>query len=332
MQTLPLLAWSDNIHALDAGYVRPGLAAVHLIVEEGRVAVVDTAHNAALPRFLATLSQLGLAPEAVDYVFLTHVHLDHAGGAGAYMARLPNAKLVVHPRGARHMIDPARLFVGTTEVYGVERARQLYGEPISVPPERVIEAADGQVFELAGRPLQCLHTPGHAKHHLCLWDERARVCFTGDAFGIAYRETGPTDGNYSASSGTAHPASAPFLIPATTPTQFDPEVMKASIRRLLALGPKAMYLTHFSRVDDVPRLGAELLRRIDAFTSLAEAAPGEGKALKEAIHARIEHYLLSEAPAESREWLKPVLAVDMELDAQGLAYWIEQKRGDQTRP
>ncbi|MDR0701020.1 MAG: MBL fold metallo-hydrolase, partial [Azoarcus sp.] len=102
MQTEPLLSWPDNIHAVDAGYVRPGLAAVHLIVEDGRVAVVDTAHNAALPRFLAALAQLGLTPEAVDYVFLTHVHLDHAGGAGAYMARLPNAKLVVHPRGARH--------------------------------------------------------------------------------------------------------------------------------------------------------------------------------------------------------------------------------------
>ncbi|MDR1462493.1 MAG: MBL fold metallo-hydrolase, partial [Azoarcus sp.] len=101
MHTEPLLTWPDNIHAIDAGYVRPGLAAVHLIVENGRVAVVETAHNAALPRFLAALSQLGLAPEAVDYVFLTHVHLDHAGGAGAYMARLPKAKLVVHPRGAR---------------------------------------------------------------------------------------------------------------------------------------------------------------------------------------------------------------------------------------
>jgi hydroxyacylglutathione hydrolase len=119
---------------------------------------------------------------------------------------------------------------------------------------------------------------------------------------------------------------APFLTPATTPTQFDPEAMKASIHRLLALEPEAMYLTHFSRVDDVERLSVDLLRRIDAFVSLAEAAPGEGKARKEAIHASIERYLLAEAPAESREWLKPVLAVDMDLDAQGLAFWIEQRR------
>ena len=312
MHTELLLAWPDNIYAIDAGYVRPGLAAVHLIVENGRVAVVDTAHNAALPRFLAALSQLGLAPEAVDYLFLTHVHLDHAGGAGAYMAHLPNAKLVVHPRGARHMIDPTRLFEGTAEVYGAENARRLYGAPVPAPAESVLEAADGQVFDLAGRPLQCLHTLGHAKHHLCLWDRRARACFTGDAFGIAYREMGASGD--------------PFLIPATTPTQFDPEAMKASIHRLLALEPEAMYLTHFSRVDDVARLGADLLRRIDAFVALAEAAPGEGKARKEAIHASIERYLLAEAPPESREWLKPVLEDDMELAAQGLACWLEQRR------
>lgn len=306
-----LITWPGNIHAVDSGYARPGLAAVHLIVEGGRVAVVDTAHNRSLSRFLAALSELGLTPEAVDYVFLTHVHLDHAGGSGAYMARLPNAKLVVHPAGARHMIDPSRLYASTLAVYGWIKTLYLYGRLVPVPANRVIEAEDGQVFDLAGRPLQCLHTPGHAKHHLCLWDERARACFTGDTFGIAYREL-YTDGK-------------PFLIPATTPTQLDPEVLKNSIRRLLALQPEAMYLTHFSRVDDVERQGELLLRRIDDFTALAEAAPGTGKARKEAIHAALERYLLDEVPAAGRRGFKPMLKIDMELSAQGLAMWLEQR-------
>jgi hydroxyacylglutathione hydrolase len=313
MQT-KLISWPDGIHAVDAGYVRPGLAAVHLIVEAGRVAVVDTAHNAALPRFLGALAELGLAPEAVDYVILTHVHLDHAGGAGAYMTSLPNAKLVVHPRGARHMIDPAQLFAGAGTVYGEKNARLLYGEIVPVPAERVIEVADGEIFLLAGRPLQCLHTPGHAKHHLCLWDEKACVCFTGDTFGIAYREL-TVDGR-------------PFLIPATTPTQFDPEPLKTSIRRLLALKPEAMYLTHFSRVDNVRQMGEELLRRIDDFAALAEAAPGTGAARKTAIHSAIKHYLRAEAPVMRWEKLEPVLDVDMELNAQGLAWWLEHRTQD----
>jgi hydroxyacylglutathione hydrolase len=306
-----LIAWPDNIYAVDSGYARPGLAAVHLIVEGGRVAVVDTAHNRALPRFLAALSELGLTPEAVDYVFLTHVHLDHAGGAGAYMARLPNAKLIVHPEGARHMVDPGRLYASTLAVYGWIKTLYLYGKLVPVPAERIIEPTDGQVFSLAGRPLQCLFTPGHAKHHFCLWDERARACFTGDTFGIAYREL-YTDGKA-------------FLIPATTPTHFDPEVLKASVRRLLALKPEAMYLTHFSRVGDVEYQGEQLLRRIDDFAALAEAAPGTGKARKQAIHAAIERYLLAEAPIANRKSFRPVLKVDMELNAQGLAMWMERR-------
>jgi hydroxyacylglutathione hydrolase len=310
MQT-EIIPYPHGIYAIDAGYVRPGLAAVHFIVEKGRVAVIETAHNAALPRFLNALKSADLEPEAVDYVFVTHVHLDHAGGAGAYMAELPNAKLVVHPRGARHMIDPTQLFAGTCAVYGEETARQLYGEIIPVPAERVVEAADGEFFSLAGRPLQCIHTPGHAKHHLCIWDSQARICFTGDAFGIAYRELTVDK--------------TPFLIPATTPTQFEPNAMKASIKRLLALNPEAMYLTHFSRIDDVERQGREVLARIDEFVQLAEAAPGTGVARKEAIHAAIERRLTEEIATRNRDKLKPILNVDMELNAQGLAWWLDHR-------
>ena len=307
-----IITYPHHIHAFDAQYVRPGLAAVHLIVEGGRVAVIETAHNASLPLFLDALAALDLGVEAVDYIFLTHVHLDHAGGTGAYMAELPNAKLVVHPRGARHMIDPTQLFAAASAVYGNDEALRLYGTPRAVPPERVIEAADGEIFSLAGRLLQCIYTPGHAKHHLCVWDERARACFTGDAFGIAYRELA-RDGEV-------------FIIPATTPTQFDPEVMKASIRRLLDLRPEAMYLTHFSRVDQVDAVGADLIRRIDALVALAEAAPGEGSARKDAIHAAMQDLLLAEAKVSPDEaWLAPVLDVDLELNAQGLAWWLDQR-------
>jgi hydroxyacylglutathione hydrolase len=310
--TLPdLLVWPDGVYALDAVYVRPGLAAVHFIVEQGRVAVIDTAHNASLPRFLAALAQLGLAPGAVDYLFLTHVHLDHAGGAGAYLECLPQAKIIVHPRGAPHMIDPARLFAGTAAVYGEEMARRLYGDIVPAPAERVITSQDGEVFLLAGRPLQCLHTPGHAKHHQCLWDARARVCFTGDAFGIAYRELTV--------------AGEPFLIPATTPTQFDPVDMRASIERLLTLAPQAMYLTHFSRLDDPLRQGTSLLSRLDDFVRIAETSPGTGEARKTSIQAGLASYLLENVAPERRDQSEPILTVDMNLSAQGLAWWMEHR-------
>ncbi|MDR3323531.1 MAG: MBL fold metallo-hydrolase [Zoogloeaceae bacterium] len=314
MQTT-LLPCPDHIYALDSGYMRPQMDAVHFIAQEGRVAVIDTAHQASLPRFLAALAELGLSADAVDYIFLTHVHLDHAGGAGAYMAALPHAKLVVHPRGARHMIDPGQLFAGAAAVYGEAALHRLYGNPVPVPAERVMEAADEQVFTLAGRPLQCLYTPGHAKHHLCIWDKTARACFTGDAFGLAYREL--------------EVAGHPFLFPATTPVQFDPEAMKASIRRLLALQPEAMYLTHFSRiggsVETVARLGADLLRRVETLVTLAETAPGTGDARQSALHARLFSFACAEAPDLSPERLAHILKTDLELNAQGLRWWLEHR-------
>src|SRR6185312_12951417 len=128
---------THGIHTIDTGFVRPRFDAAYLIVERGRGAFVDCGTNHAVPRMLAALDDAGLAPAAVDWLILTHVHLDHAGGAGELIARLPNAKLVVHPRGARHMIDPAKLWAGASAVYGESVMESTYGHLRPVPAERV---------------------------------------------------------------------------------------------------------------------------------------------------------------------------------------------------
>ena len=124
----------------------------------------DYGSNDALPNALAALKKSGLDVAAVDYVFLTHIHLDHAGGAGRMMATFPNARLVVHPRGARHMAEPSKLVAGVSAVYGSEYVARVYGEILPIPAERILEAPDGTVISLAGRELLCLDTPGHARH------------------------------------------------------------------------------------------------------------------------------------------------------------------------
>ena len=144
---------THGIHTIDTGFVRPRFDAAYLIVERGRGAFVDCGTNHAVPRMLAALDDSGLAPAAVDWLILTHVHLDHAGGAGELIARLPNAKLVVHPRGARHMIDPAKLWAGASAVYGESVMESTYGRLRPVPAERVVEAPDGHIVDLAGRTL-----------------------------------------------------------------------------------------------------------------------------------------------------------------------------------
>lgn len=307
--------YGNGIVAFDAGYVRPLLAAIHMVVEQGRVAFVDTGSRDALPNALAALARVGLPTAAVDYVILTHIHLDHAGGAGSMMAAFPNARLVVHPRGARHMAEPAKLVAGVTAVYGAEYVAKVYGEILPIPTERIIEAPDGHVINLAGRPLLCLDTPGHARHHICIVDQLTTGIFTGDMFGLSYREL-DVDGR-------------PFIFPTTTPTQFEPEEMRASVRRLMALGPEAVYLTHYSRLGEVQQRGADLLRHLDVLVALAEAQAGSGEQRHDKIKQAMSDYLFAQIRLHGctlpDSVLQDIWATDIELNAQGLGVWLDSR-------
>ena len=298
--------YGNGIYAVDAGYVRPLLAAIHLIVDDGRVALVDTGANSSLPRVLAALARLGLTPAAVDYVILTHIHLDHAGGAGAMVQAFPNARLVVHPRGVRHMIDPAKLMAATEEVYGCEQAHALYGELLPVPADRVVEAVDGLRLALGARPLACYDSPGHAKHHIFIHDEKANGIFTGDTFGISYRE--------------CDVAGRVFVFPSMTPSQFDPPALRASVERMLSLTPDAVYLTHYSRLSPVAPAAAEMLRIMDECVVIGRTVT-DVPSIRDAL-ARL---LVREARAHGvnlpEDELVALWAWDLELDAQGLAIW-----------
>ncbi|ANQ86539.1 hydroxyacylglutathione hydrolase [Azoarcus olearius] len=311
-----VIAHPDGIYAVDSGYGRPQLAAIHLIVHRGRAAVVDTGTNASVPRVLAVLAALGIAPDKVDWVILTHVHLDHAGGAGSLMCAFPAARLLVHPRGLRHMVDPARLWEGTMAVYGPERAFQLYGRLVPVAEERIVPATDGLTVELGGRALHVLDVPGHARHHICVHDEFAQALFTGDAFGISYRDL-DVDGRA-------------FILPTTTPTQFDPGAMHASVDRMLACEPQALYLTHYSRVGEPARLGADMHRLIDTFVAVARAARGEGVARHVEILAGLEQVVREEAARQGwalgEEASVDLMQLDLELNAQGLGIWLDSLR------
>ena len=170
-------ALDHGVVAIDTEYARPQQDASHLIVEQGRAAFVDTGVNSSVPLLLEALADQDVDVGDVDYVFLTHVHLDHAGGAGLLMQALPNARCVVHPRGAPHMIDPGRLVAGTEAVYGVEKTRSIYGEIQPIDAVRIVEPADGQQFSLAGRSFEVFYTEGHARHHYCIDDARSAGVF-----------------------------------------------------------------------------------------------------------------------------------------------------------
>lgn len=312
-----IIAHPDGIYTVDSGYGdRPQVAAIHLIIDQGHVAVIDTASNAAIPRILGGLASLGIAPEAVDWVVLTHIHLDHAGGAGSLMCALPNARLVVHPRGVRHMADPSKLWAAAAAVYGAERTFQLYGRLAPIPESRIVVAKDGMDLPLGGRHLRVLDTPGHARHHIAIWDSVAQVFFTGDIFGVSYREF-DVEGRA-------------FVFPTTTPSQFDPEAMHRSIDRMLACQPQAMYLTHYGRVTEVDRLAADLHRLVDTQVAVARAARGNGVARHVEILAGLEQIVREETARQgwalSEEEALDMLRLDLELNAQGLGVWLDSLR------
>jgi len=303
-----------GIYAVDAEYLYPGHAAAHLIVDGGRAAFVDVGTNFSVPYLLAALAQLGIPRAAVDYLLLTHVHLDHAGGAGRLMQELPEAVAVLHPRGAPHMLDPGKLIAGARAVYGA-RLEELYGELVPIPAARLHVAQDGERVQLGGRSLELIHTPGHALHHYVVVDAAHRSIFSGDTFGISYRSLDTAQGN--------------FITPTTPPSQFDPQQHVASIDRMLGYQPESIYLMHFSRVTGIARLGELLKSQVRALARIAlehaqDADPAAG------IRADMRTLWLDLAqrhgvtlPAAE---IEHVLEGDLTLNTQGLLAWLEREK------
>lgn len=306
-------AIGNNIHVVDTGFVRPQFDASYLVIEAGRAAFIDSGTNHSVPRLLASLAENGLDEEAVDWVILTHIHLDHAGGAGLLMQQLPNAKLAVHARGARHMIDPAKLIDGARAVYGDEVVARDYGTILPVAEDRLVIPEDGAVLSLAGRKLRILDTPGHARHHFCIWDETSRGWFTGDTFGLCYPEFDLPSGR--------------FVLPTTTPVQFDPDALRQSVARLLAAQPELIYPTHYGAFRQLPEMAALLLRQLDAMVTQALAlvnAPDRHQLLIEAFRAIHLGELRAAGWQGSEQLMDQVLAIDLELNAQGVAIWLDK--------
>ncbi len=306
---------AHGIQVIDTGFHRPKFDASYLILEKGRAAFVDTGTNHSVERLLAALAASGLGVEAVDHVIATHVHLDHAGGVGLLMQHLPTATLVVHPRGARHMIDPSALVKGATAVYGAEEIERSYGTIIGVAAERVLQTTDRMTLSLAGRELVFIDTPGHAMHHHCVWDARSQGFFTGDTFGLSYREFDSPAGVWA--------------MPTTTPVQFQPKALRQSIDRMLSQRPESMYLTHYGRIGDVARVGALLLSQLDAMVGFAKAlaetmppGPARQAALQAGLFDIHWQSLESHGAPVSRSTARDLLSLDLELNAQGIEIWL----------
>jgi glyoxylase-like metal-dependent hydrolase (beta-lactamase superfamily II) len=310
---------NSNIFTVDALYHQAQLASIHLIRSKDRIAVVDTGTTNSIPQIQQALSELQLDFSHIDYVILTHIHLDHAGGASALMKLCVNASLVVHPKGARHMVNPQKLIDGTIAVYGEEAFKSLYGEILPIEADRIIQPSEGEVIDFAERPLKFIDTPGHASHHHSVIDAQTNSVFTGDTLGVGYRAL--RDGDKA------------FVAVTTTPVQFNPEALHASIDKVMDYEPEWLYLTHYSALKPSAQNIAGLHEQIDDFVSLTQQCSesfSENEDFEQQLSAQLLEYLvrrcLNELPSIEEELVRHWLKLDAQLNAQGLVFWWQYRR------
>ena len=308
------IALGNGVYCIDALYVQPQVASIYLLREADEVAIIETGTYHSIDNVLATLKDLGISNSQVRYVIPTHVHLDHAGGAGEMMKHFENASLIIHPRGAAHMINPEKLIAGTIGVYGEETFKRLYGSIEPIDEERVIIAEDRAVFELNKRPLVFFDTQGHARHHFCIFDAHSNGVFTGDTFGVSY---------------AAMKGLERGLIPSTPPTQFDPDALHASIGNIMSFEPQRLFLTHYGEFTNPAAQADSFHRWIDAYVELCRQMDPSSDDAEAAFKAAYGDMILDGLPAgDNRSEISRTLEVDISLNAQGLAHWWRNRRND----
>jgi glyoxylase-like metal-dependent hydrolase (beta-lactamase superfamily II) len=274
------------------------IASFLLESKEGPI-LIETGPESTYARLVAALEEAGYAPEEVRHVFVTHIHLDHAGAAWR-LAEL-GAGVYVHPKGAPHLVDPSRLLASAERIYG-EMLRPLWGELKGISQERIRVLADGEVVEVGGVKVQALETPGHAGHHHAYLVEG--VVFAGDIAGVRIAP-GP-------------------VLPPTPPPDIHLESWYASLDRLLALRPEALYLTHFGAYGDVEAHLLALRETLEAWAGFVLARMREGLSQEE-MTRRFEAYWregLAKAGVDEAGMRLYELADPPYMNLQGLVrYW-----------
>ncbi|MCY0902277.1 MAG: MBL fold metallo-hydrolase [Firmicutes bacterium] len=289
----------------------PGRSSGYLLVGS-KTLLVDTGSSPSHTRILAALDEIGIAPSALDYCILTHVHLDHAGGAGLLAQACPNTLFIAQERAARHLIDPSRLIAGARSVYG-DTMEALFGAILPIPEDRVLIRRHGEQLQLPDRTLTFYDTPGHARHHFSIHDPARAAIFAGDAVGIRY-VTEFTGWDFE------------FILPSTSPTDFDPDAVATTVSLLQTLGAETIYHTHFGPSPAAAALAATK-EGARAFAELADALYDEEMTWEE-LAMSLQGFI--GADLRRQGYTDPLdmdrLGIDVELDAKGLLYWQRMKR------
>lgn len=283
------------------------------VIIEDKITLVETGPSPSVKHIKEGLTSIGVSLEDIKYIIVTHIHLDHAGGAGLLMKECPNAKLVVHPRGERHLVDPSRLVAGARAIYG-DSFSDFFDPVIPVPKERILVRGEGDELKIGEDCiLKFYDTPGHAKHHFSIYDPISKGLFAGDTAGIRY--------------GILANEGIDLFLPSTSPNHFDPNQMKASIERMQAMGLKRIYFGHFSMTENPAHALRQVSRWIDVFMKVAEEVYVERKESYDILADRMmekvkEH--LREFEIDDDHDVYTIINLDMQINALGIIDYFQR--------
>ncbi len=308
----------ENIYLIDGMDLgMPERTGTYVLIED-HITLIETSASPSAPYILEGLGQLGITPEQIKYIIVTHIHLDHAGGAGLMLTHCKNAKLVVHPKGARHLTDPSRLIASAKMVYG-ERFDTLFDPILPVPEERLMTMADGETLEIGQEcTLTFYDTPGHSNHHFSIYHPGVNGIFTGDTAGIVYPELSRRGLN--------------LFLPSTSPNQFNPEKMLHSLRLYEELGAERLFFGHYGMAECptevYKQIGAWLstFLRIAKESILKENGTAEQSAfLSQRLYSEVKDHLLS-LGVSADDPVMDLVRLDLDVSAMGLVdYLMKQK-------
>lgn len=304
----------ENIHIVDSELIRKQFAGTYIVEDSNEVALIEISSANSVNKVLRALENYNICRSQVKYLFVTHIHLDHSSGAGKLLKELPNAKLILQPSGAKHMVDPEKLIAGAIAVYGKDVVTRDYGEILPVPEDRVISCNDGEIFKLGTRELITLYTPGHARHHISIFDNKTKGLFTGDSLGLSYPDL-TVNGRR-------------FYQPTTTPTAFEYDKMIESIEKMLTLKPKLIFFTHFGVSDEPNEVAKQIKKRLKDYKNIVESLKTfDNKEIK-SLESKLESYYIRESKLHGVQLkddkIVEIFAIDIKLNAMGLLLWKQR--------
>lgn len=315
MQQKEPLQLGQRIHLIDGFDMGWPERTGTYVIEEEQLTLIETGPSPSVPYIREGLAKLGYSTDQVKYVIVTHIHLDHAGGAGLFLQECPNATIVVHPKGARHLVDPSRLMAGARAVYG-DQFEELFDPIVPVPEDRLMTKADKETLQIGPNcTLEFIDSPGHANHHFSIYDPVSNGMFTGDTAGVHYPQL-RQEGIH-------------LVLPSTSPNQFDPDKMLASIERYRERKLDRLYFGHFGMTDQVEDAYCQVSEWLPVFVREGEEVLAQGLThddLAQRLLHRVTDFLRSMGVADEHEIYK-IIQVDLSVCSMGIVDYLQKKNG-----